>query len=155
MDNRVMSIWYLKVFKPYVASYGRHSGLLLYGFKCHKSQELQDALDSDNSSLYMVPPHYSGILQPCPVGINKPLKDKLKKASADSRRRNHSQLKPRQKIGSPKRIDVQSWIKIIWDEFSVETVQNSLKGCSYVFEEGSDYNKDTESEANSDNELVN
>ena len=35
-------------------------------------------MNSDNSLIYLILPHYTGLLQPCEVGINKSLKDRLR-----------------------------------------------------------------------------
>ena len=43
-------------------------------------------MKEDKSNRYMIPPHYKGLLQPCDVGIIKPLKDRLKKAAANWKR---------------------------------------------------------------------
>ena len=79
MDNNTMSIWYNKIYKPHIANYGGHSGLLLDDFKCHKGDELRSAMHDDNAMCFMIPAHYTGVLQPCDVGINKSLKDRLKR----------------------------------------------------------------------------
>ena len=36
-------------------------------------------MDQDNANRYMIPPRYTETLQPCDVGINKPLNDILKR----------------------------------------------------------------------------
>ncbi len=71
MDDRTKFVWYERVYKPYISSCQRESGLLLDDFVCHKSQELKDKLNTDDSVLYLIPPHYTGLLQPCDIGINK------------------------------------------------------------------------------------
>ena len=147
MDNRTMRIWYDKFYKPYIGTVTSTSGLLLDDFVCHKSGELTQRLNSDNSLLYMIPPHYTGLLQPCDVGINKSLKDQMKKAASTWRRNRHRVLAPGDKLPAPKRSDVLEWLKKIWHEFPVEIVQNSFKGCGYVFEDDVDYSMDTESES--------
>ncbi len=46
-----------------------------------------------------------------------------------------------------KRANVLLWLKQLWDEFPVQIVQNSFKGCGYAFEYGIDYSGDTDSES--------
>ena len=77
-----MRIWYDKAYKPYIGTVSSTSGLLLDDFVCHNSGELTQRLNSDNYLLYVIPPIYTGLLQPCDVGINKSLKDRMKKAAA-------------------------------------------------------------------------
>ncbi len=55
--------------------------------------------------LYMVPSHYIGLLQPCHVGINKSLKDKLKKSASEWRRNENTGLGRGEKSPAPQRID--------------------------------------------------
>ena len=83
MDNRTMRICYDSVFKPYITQHNGEAGLLLDDFICHKSDALKNALKDDDTHLYMIPPHYTGLLQPCDVGINKSLKDRLQKAASN------------------------------------------------------------------------
>ncbi len=73
-----MRIWYDSVCKPYISVIYGASGLHLGGFVSDKSQELKDKMYTDDSILYMIPPRYTGLLQPSDGGINKSLKDCLK-----------------------------------------------------------------------------
>ena len=50
-----------------------------------------------------------------------------------------------------KQLDILNWLKQIWIEFPIEIVQNSFKGCKYVFEDELEYNKVTESESELEN----
>ena len=74
-----MNIWYNKVYRPYIAGFDGESGLLLDDFKVHKNSEILKLMKEDKTNRYMNPPHYTGLLQPCNMGINKPLKDRFKK----------------------------------------------------------------------------
>ena len=125
-------------------------GLLLEGFTCHKSDTLQSQMDDDNPLLYMIPPHYTGLLQPCDVGINKSLKDRLKEAASDWRRDKHSFLGPGRKLPSPNRKDILLWLRKIWREFSVSIVRYLFVGSGYYYEDGIDYNRETESDSDID-----
>ena len=108
-----------------------HSGLLLDDFKCHRSPEFLQAMEKDNTHPYMIPPHYIGLLQPCDVGINKPLKDRLKQKVSDWRSEKHNELRSCELMPSPSRKNVVAWLKIIWDEFPIQIVKNSftVNGC--------------------------
>ena len=150
MDNRTMNIWYESVFKPYVSGCTERSGLLLDDFKCHRSAELQTKMDEANADRYMIPPHYTGLLQPCDVGINKPLKDRLKEKVSDWRREKHKNLRPGQLLPSPTRKDIVNWLDEIWQQFPVQIVKNSFRGSGYFFENTVDYSGETESESDSD-----
>ena len=146
MDNRTMCIWQDYVYKPYVTGTNGRSGLLLDDFKCHRSPELLQAMEDDNAHGYMIPTHYTGMLQPCDVGINKPLKDRLKQKFSDWRSEKHTELRSGELMPSPSRKDMVGWVKKIWDEFPIKIVKNSFTGSGYFFEDTIDYSGDTESE---------
>ncbi len=100
---------------------------------------MKDKLQADDSLLYLIPSHYTGLWQPCDVGINKSLKKRLKKCASKWRRNKRSTLNSGEKLPAPGRIDILMLLKQIWEEFPVEVVQNSFKGCGYVFEDEVDY----------------
>ena len=109
----------------------RTIGLLLEDFNCHKSDSLQSQMDHEYALLYMIARHYSGLLQPCDVGINKSLKDLLKEAVPDCRREKHSFLGPRHNFPSLYRKDILLWQCNIWNEFPVSIARNSFIGSGY------------------------
>ena len=92
MDDRTMEIWYNEMYKPYIAGYTGNSGLMLHDFICHKSDTLKLKIDAKNTRLYMIPTHYTSLFQPCDVGINKFLKDRLKKSASNLRRTKNTGL---------------------------------------------------------------
>ena len=122
----------------------------MYDLVCHKSNDLMDSLHSDNWLLHLIPPHYTSLLQPCDVGINKPLKDRLKKSPPDWRSERHDALLLDRKMPSPKRKEILEWLKNIWKRFSVEIVRNSFTGYGYFFEEGINCETELETESDSD-----
>ncbi len=65
------------MYKPHIRHCQGQSGLLLDDFVCHKSQDLKDKLESDNSQLYMIAPRYTGLLQPCDVTWMKTIRDEF------------------------------------------------------------------------------
>ena len=148
-----MSIWYNKVYEPRIANYGGHCGLLLDDFKCRKGDELPSAMHDDNAMRFMIPPHHTGVLQPCDVGINKSFKDRLKKAASDWRRKNHAECLPGQKIPCPMRKDICDWLKEIWAQFPVKIVKNSFAGKGYFNIDGIDNTGETESRSDLESDL--
>ena len=83
MDGKTMKVWHKKVLKVHLKYFDGCAGLSLDDFVCRKSNDLIDRLRSDNCLLQYIPPHYTSLLQPCDVGINKPLKDRLKESASD------------------------------------------------------------------------
>lgn len=114
-DDKVLHIWYDKVYMPYIGAGESTSSLFLDDFINHKSDSLKQCLNSDNSLLHLIPAHYTGLLQPCDVSIDKSLKDQLKKSDATWTRNRLCELAPGEKIPAPNRIDVLDWLKKILD----------------------------------------
>ena len=67
------------MYKPYISSNTAELGLILDDYICHKDAELMESMKQDNTICILIPPHYTAVLQPCDVGINKSLKDLLKR----------------------------------------------------------------------------
>lgn len=82
------------------------SGLLLDDFAFQKSKSFFGKVNEDNSLVYMVLLHYTGLLKSCDVGINKSWKDRLKKPAAPWRRAKHSQLGLGDQNPAPKLVDL-------------------------------------------------
>ena len=106
-----------------------------------------EAMLADNAHCYMIPPHYTGILQPCDVGISKLLKDRLKKKVSNWRSEKFSSLRPGELFPSPTSKQIFSWLLDIWKEFPIQIVKNSFTGSRYFHHDTFDYSGDTESES--------
>ena len=102
---------------------------------------------ADNAHPYMIPTHYTGILQPCDVGINKTLKYRLKKKVSNWRSEKHASLEPGQLMPAPTRKEILCCLKERWEQFPLEIIKNSFTGSGYFFEDTVDYSGDTESES--------
>ncbi len=149
-DERAMNIWYTNIWKQHIAGHNGESGLILDDYQVHKTDSLLQRMTSDLTTRYLIPGGYTAVLQPCDVGVNKPLKQRLKQCTADWRREKFGGLSVSQKLPSPKREDVVLWLQNLWTNFETEIVQNSFRGSGYFFEDGVDYGMETENE--SDNE---
>ena len=119
-DNRTVSIWYDKEYRPFVVSHTGAAGLLLDDFKCHRSPQLLQFMKDDNAMRYMIPLHNTSILETCDVGINKLLNERLKKYISDWRSAQHALLSNSDKIPVPKREDILGWLKNISKSFHVK-----------------------------------
>ena len=133
MGNRTMAIWYNSGVEPYIAGYNSTTGLLLDDFKCNQSESFILLLEESNVQNYKIPPHYTALLQPCNVGINKSLKDRLNKCASNWRKEKHRLLTPGSKLPTLSRIDVLNWLKKIWIEFPTQIVQNSFTGSGHFY----------------------
>ena len=55
------------------------SGLLLGDFKSYENDTLQNLMDEDNALRFIIPLHYTCVLESCDIGKNKLLKDVKKR----------------------------------------------------------------------------
>ena len=114
----------------------QHSGesaLLLEDFVCHKRTGLKEAIEADGGMRIMIPPGDTYILQPCDVGINKPLKNRLKARAAKWRLETIAKPEPSRSMSTPIHKDVRIRLKQMWDEFTSEIVHSSFRGSGYVY----------------------
>lgn len=100
----------------------------------------------DDTSRLMIPPHYTCTLQPCDIGINKPLKERLKRKGSHWRRAKIALLVPGEKFHHLPWKEVLTWLQEIWQEFLPEIVNISFSGSGYACENNVIYNRDTESD---------
>ena len=71
----------------------------------------------------MIPSTFTSIVQPCDVGINKPLKERLKKAVNSWRQAQYASLYSGDRMPTPKRADILDWLGKIWSQFPNEIVE--------------------------------
>ena len=106
MDASVMKLWYKKLWKPYVCDVEGESALLLDDYVCHKGESLNTSLQESKTMRIMIIPNFTSVVQPCDVGINKPLKDRLKKIANSWRQAQHAKLTPGDRLPTTKRSDI-------------------------------------------------
>ena len=82
-DERAILKWYDPIWKPYIADYDGESGLLPDNYKVHTLVSLIERMSNGKARRFLIPGSCTSVLQPCEVGINKPLKGRLKKAACD------------------------------------------------------------------------
>ena len=101
---------------------------MLDDYKVHKIESVHNRMISDRTNRFLIPVHYTSVLQPCDVGIKKPLKERLKKAVSDWRRDRNARLTPGSRLPLPKRREILEMLKIIWTQFETEIVRNAFRG---------------------------
>ena len=116
--------------------------LLLDDYVCHKQDKFIDKLSEVNTLLSLIPPGYTSVLQPCDVGINKPLKSRLQNLASDWRAAQIENLGANDKVPAPGRKDVCGWLKRVWDEFPPAIIESSFRKSGYVCEEDNNYDSD-------------
>ena len=68
-------------------------------------------MNVNNTLLYLIPPHYTGLLQACDVGINKSSNVRLKKNAPSRRPIKYTGLQTGEKVLAPTHNDVLQWLK--------------------------------------------
>lgn len=77
MDERSCRIWFEMIWLPHVASTDE-SLLLLDEFKCHQQKTFVSKLTDVGTEVEFIPGSYTSMLQPCDVGVNRPLKKHIR-----------------------------------------------------------------------------
>ncbi|OWY95111.1 Pogo transposable element, partial [Phytophthora megakarya] len=132
MDERGCQIWFNKVWKPYAASYPS-SLLLLDEFKCHIQSSFIQTLNSIGTELEIIPGGYTCVLQPCDVGINKPLKDGIRAQYNAWAVRKMDKLAANAKVPTPE-LYVIAWLVSSWDAITSDTIAKTITSIGYGVE---------------------
>ena len=144
MDASMMQLWYNEVWVPYFCDVECESEFLLDDHVCHKSESLNELLQESKTVRIMVPPNFTSIVQPCDVGINKQLRDRLKKVANNWQQAQHEKLTPGDRMPTSKGADILEWLGKIWREFPNEILKNSFLGSGYEYQSDVDYSSATE-----------
>ena len=126
MDERASKIWIDKIWMPYVCGKGK-GFLLLDEFRCHKQESFVNKINELGTEVSFIPGGYTGVLQPCDVGINKPLKNYFTRKFATWSIKKYREAERGEKIKSPERKDVADWINTAWKEVSSETIKSTYR----------------------------
>jgi DDE superfamily endonuclease len=123
MDSQVMLEWAAAVWAPWANDQCGRCLLILDEFTGHRSAELRAFLEDNNTSLIFIPGGYTSKLQVMDVGLNKPFKDRVRKAH------NHWFTRCYKSGTRPKaaKADVTEWIAKAWDGISMECIFNSWR----------------------------
>ena len=80
MDERVMLQWVEQVLKPWASEVpeGEVPYLLLDSYKCHLMTSVVSAIQKLGIEVEHIPGGLTGLVQPVDVGINKPLKNRIR-----------------------------------------------------------------------------
>ena len=83
MNNQILKEWIKEIWKPNTSR--DKSYLMLWdSFACHKDKEIIRILLEDyDTAVEIIPGGCTSVLQPLDVGINKPLKDKVRRDFQD------------------------------------------------------------------------
>ena len=82
-DEHATLKWYDSVWKLSISDYDAESGLLLDSYKVCTMESLMERMTNDKTEQFLIPGNCTSVLHPCDVGVNKPLKERLKNAVSD------------------------------------------------------------------------
>lgn len=131
MDERGCQIWFDKVWKPYAASHPS-SMLMLDEFKCHIQPSFIRTLNDIGTELEIIPGGYTCVLQPCDVGINKPVKHGIRNQYNDWAVRKMDGLQGGVREPVPEREDIIRWLVASWDAISSATIAKTFASIGYA-----------------------
>ncbi|KAE9264982.1 hypothetical protein PR003_g32604 [Phytophthora rubi] len=134
MDERGCRIWMEKVWKPYVTDLPS-SLLMLDEFKCHMQTSFVRGLNDLGTEVEIIPGGYTCVLQPCDVGINKPLKDGIRTQYNAWSITKMDGLKGDAKGPAPEREDIVAWLLHAWESVSEDSVKNTFSYIGYGVKE--------------------
>ena len=117
MDEQAMLKWVELVWVPFTKGKSSPCYLIVDDFSAHKTSAVRSAISECGSSYDIVEPGYTGKLQVCDVGINKPFKDKYNELFL-SFRFNHPKLKPNRPL-------VSQWIITAWGQVTTDCITNT------------------------------
>jgi hypothetical protein len=120
MDEQRMLDWVEKVWKPWTLQFhGKPTILILDEMSAHLCPSVRRAAEACGSLVEYVPRGYTSTLQVMDIGLNKPLKDYIRRIA------NEWMTVPGNEKGIPSRQNVSSWIVHAWENISEETIINS------------------------------
>ena len=130
MDERAAKIWIEKIWKPYVS--GKFASfLLLDEFKCHMQGSFVRAVNDLGTEVGFIPGGYTSFLQPCDVGINKPLKKRFDDLYMNWAIEKYKNLSSSDKLPTPNRKEAVKWMIESWEEITEETIKKTYRHIGY------------------------
>ncbi|RLN67659.1 hypothetical protein BBJ28_00024535 [Nothophytophthora sp. Chile5] len=125
MDARGCKLWAEKVWAPSFAAQPS-SMLLLDEFKGHLQGPFNRQLANMGTEVAVIPGGYTCVLQPCDVGMNKPLKDALRAQYDAWAAVQMVDLSPDQNVPVPKREDIVPWSVNAWHGITSQGIRDTL-----------------------------
>jgi len=126
MDNRSMEIWRQAIWAPYTAN-SPWAYLLLDRQENHIHPVFASNVEANNTFIAFVPGGQTSVSQPADVGVNFPLKTRLRKKCCDWKVLKYAEQGGVGKMPTPGRVEVVNWLFEAWNDFPEEFVKNSFK----------------------------
>ena len=132
MDEGVMHDWIERVLKPYVetAPAGVQPILFLDSYRCHLMASVVNAAGDLGVQVEHIPGGCTGLCQPVDVGINKPLKSRVRNQWEDWMVDQGDNVA---KYNPPSRETVANWVVSALEDIPSNIIQNSWRHEPYSF----------------------
>ncbi|GMF65642.1 unnamed protein product [Phytophthora lilii] len=108
--------------------------LLLDEFKSHIQPVFGRQLSDLGTDLNIIPGGYTSVLQPCDVGVNKPIKEAVRAQYDDWAAEKMATIPPDANVPVPKREDIVPWIVRAWDGITEQSIRNTFASIGFGVE---------------------
>jgi DDE superfamily endonuclease len=139
MDSKVMISWVQQVLKPYVetAPFGVRPILFLDSYRCHMMTDVVSSIQDLGVQVEHIPGGCTCHVQPVDIGINKPLKNRVKNQWEDWMIEQGGETI---KFTPPSRQMVAGWVVTSIQELGTTLIQNSWRHDPFSYRLNSDIN---------------
>lgn len=122
-----------KIWAPYVAN-NTTSLLLLDEFKSYTQPVFGRQLSDLGTDLNIIPGGYTCVLQPCDVGVNKPIKEAVRAQYDDWAATQMATAPHDANVPVPKREIIVPWIAKAWEGISEQSIRNTFTSIGFGVE---------------------
>lgn len=132
MDERILQEWIAKVLKPYVeaAPPGVQPIIFLDSYRCHMMGSVVNAMTELGVQVEHIPGGCTGLCQPVDVGINAPLKSRVRHLWEDWMIEQGPNV---EKYVAPSRETVANWVISASQSITTEIIRNSWQHKPYSY----------------------
>ena len=142
-DDRGMGEWFHQVWKPFIArtmdddepimSNMNSSLLLIDDFKCHRQPSFNNLMSSLGTYVQIIPGGYTCRLQPCDVGLNRPLKVYIEEKYLEWAAQRFLDLGNDESLPVPNRQQIAAWLLEAWENaITPVMITNTFKKIGYI-----------------------
>ena len=100
---------------------------MLDEFKCHVQAQFIRSVNDVGTDVAIIPGGYTCVLQPCDVGINKPLKDQIRTSYTNWAAIQMMGLPPGTNVPVPDRLNIVAWLVDAWNTVTKDTIQATFR----------------------------
>jgi len=104
---------------------------LLDEFKCHKQPICGRQLSALGTDLAIIPGGYTCVLQPCNVGLNKPIQNVIRAQYDDWAAEHMASVASDANVPVPKREDIVPWLLKAWQGITEQSVRYTFASIGF------------------------